>query len=91
MPIRRRVHAGHVYLGKEVLDMLGIKDGDEVELEVKEGEAVIRPVKAIDRDTLDLIRLLREVRAGGSREDYFEVYYYAPASRNISRSCIQRC
>ncbi len=80
MPIRRRVHAGQVYLGKEVLDMLGIKDGDEVELEVREGEAVIRPVKAIDKDTLDLIKLLREVRASGSREDYFEEYDYEDVS-----------
>ncbi len=76
MPIRRRVHAGHVYLGKEILDVLGIKDGDEVELEVREGEAIIRPVKVVDKDTVDLIRLLREVRASGGREDYFEEYDY---------------
>lgn len=49
MPVRRRIHAGHVYLGKEVLDTLGIKDGDEVELEIREGEVVIRPVRAIDK------------------------------------------
>jgi len=76
LPIRRRVHAGHVYLGKEILDVLGIKDGDEVELEVREGEAIIRPVKVVDKDTVDLIRLLREVRASGGREDYFEEYDY---------------
>ncbi len=76
MPVRRRIHAGHVYLGKEVLDTLGIKDGDEVELEIREGEVVMRPVRAIDKDTLELIRLLREVKAGGDREDYFEEYNY---------------
>ena len=76
MPVRRRVHAGHIYLGKEILDALGIKDGDEVELEVREGEAVIRPVRTIDKDTLDLIRLLREVKASGSHDDYFEEYDY---------------
>lgn len=76
MPVRRRIHAGHVYLGKEVLDTFGIKDGDEVELEIREGEVVMRPVRAIDKDTLELIRLLREVKAGGDREDYFEEYNY---------------
>ncbi|OYT40608.1 MAG: hypothetical protein B6U89_01640 [Desulfurococcales archaeon ex4484_58] len=78
MPIRRKIHAGHIYLGKEVLDALGIKDGDEVELEIRDGEAVIKPIKVIDRDTLDLIRLLKEVevKASGGREDYFEEYDY---------------
>ena len=32
---------------------------------------MIRPVKTVDRDTLDLIRLLREIKAGGGRKDYF--------------------
>lgn len=68
------MHAGHVYLGKEILDALGIKDGDEVELEVRGSEAVIRPVKVIDKDTLDLLRLLG--KAGGDRRDYFEEYDY---------------
>ncbi len=76
MVIRRKVHAGHVYLGKEVLEALGIKDGDEVELEVRDGEAVIRPVKTIDKDTLDPVKLLREVKASGDREDYFKEYNY---------------
>ena len=76
MPVRRKIHAGQVYLGKEILNALGIKDGDEVELEVKEGKVVIRPVKDIDENTLDLIRLLREVKTSGSREDYFEEYDY---------------
>ena len=76
MPVRRKIHAGQVYLGKEILNALGIKDGDEVELEVREGKVVIRPVKVIDKDTLDLIRLLREVKTSGSREDYFEEYDY---------------
>jgi len=80
VPIRRRVHAGQVYLGREVLGALGIRDGDEVELEIKDGEAVIRPVKAIDKDTLDLIRLLGEVKASGGREDYFEEYDYEDIS-----------
>ena len=80
MPIRRKVHAGHVYLGKEVLDALRIRDGDEVELEVRDGEVVIRPVKEVDKDTLDLVRLLREVKAGGSREDYFREYDYEDIS-----------
>ena len=75
MPVRR-IHSGQVYLGKEVLDALGIKDGDEVELEVREGEVVIRRVKVIDKDTLDLVRLLREVKASGGPEDYFEEYGY---------------
>jgi len=76
LPVRRKIHAGQVYLGKEILNALGIKDGDEVELEVREGKVVIRPVKVIDKDTLDLIRLLREVKTSGSREDYFEEYDY---------------
>jgi len=80
VPIRRRVHVGQVYLGREVLGALGIRDGDEVELEIKDGEAVIRPVKAIDKDTLDLIRLLGEVKASGGREDYFEEYDYEDIS-----------
>jgi len=80
LPVRRKVHAGHVYLGKEILEVLGIKDGDEVELEVRENEAVIRPIKVIDKDTLDLIRLLREVKASGSHKDYFEEYDYEDIS-----------
>ncbi|MCD6085103.1 MAG: AbrB/MazE/SpoVT family DNA-binding domain-containing protein [Desulfurococcales archaeon] len=80
MPIRRRVHVGQVYLGREVLGALGIRDGDEVELEIRGSEAVIRSVKAIDKDTLDLIRLLGEVKASGGREDYFEEYDYEDIS-----------
>jgi len=76
LPIRRRVHAGQVYLGKEILNALGIKDGDEVELEVKGGEVILRPVGTLDKDTLELIRLLRETKASGNREDYFEEYDY---------------
>ena len=76
MPIRRRVHSGHVYLGKEVLKSLGVKDGDEVELEIGEEMIVLRPVKAVDESTLDLLRLLKEAEAGGGREDYFEEYDY---------------
>ena len=77
MPIRRRIHAGQVYLGKEVLDASGIKNGDEVEIEVKEGEVIIRPTKVtVDKDTSDLIKLLSESREVGSREDYFEEYDY---------------
>lgn len=76
MPIRRKVHAGQVYLGKEIINALGIKDGDEVELEVRGSEVIIRPAKAIDKKTLELMRLLKEARAGGSREDYFEEYDY---------------
>lgn len=76
MPIRRRIHAGQVYLGKEIINALGIKDGDEVELEVRGGEVIIRPAKAIDKKTLELMKLLREARADGSREDYFEEYDY---------------
>jgi bifunctional DNA-binding transcriptional regulator/antitoxin component of YhaV-PrlF toxin-antitoxin module len=76
LPVRRRIHAGHVYLGKEIMEALGLKDGDVVQLEVREGVAVIRPVKAVDRETLELVRLLGEARAGGGREDYFEEYDY---------------
>ena len=76
MPIRRRVHAGQVYLGKEILDALGLREGDEVELEVKGDEVVVRPVKTVDKDTLELVRLLREAKIGGGREDYFEEYDY---------------
>ncbi len=76
MPIKRKIHAGQVCLGKEILNALGIKDGDEVELEIKKGEAVIRPAKTIDKDTLELIKILRESRASGGHEDYFEEYDY---------------
>jgi len=76
LPVRRRVHAGQVYLGKEVLSTLGIKDGDEVELEVRGGEVVLRPVKAVDSATMDLIEMLKNPRAEGGREDYFEEYDY---------------
>ena len=80
MQVRRRVRSRRIYLGREVMDALGISDGDEVELEVRGGEAVVRPVRAIDKDTLDLIRLLREVKAGGSHKDYFEEYDYEDIS-----------
>ena len=76
MPIRRRVHAGHVYLGKEVMDALGVKDGIEVEIEVRGGLAVIKPVRKLDEDTLDLLKLLEEAEASGNREDYFGEYGY---------------
>ncbi len=76
MLVKRRVHAGQVYLGKEVLEALGIKDGDEVEIEVRGDSIVIRLVKTVDRDTLDLIKMLKEVKALGDREDYFEEYDY---------------
>ena len=75
MPIRK-IHAGQVYLGKEVLKALGIRDGDEVEIEIKEGEIVLRPIRAIDEDTLDLIKMLKETKASGDYTDYFEEYDY---------------
>ncbi len=75
MPIRK-IHAGQVYLGKEVLKALGIRDGDEVEIEIKEGEIVLRPIRAIDKDTLDLIKMLKETKASGDYTDYFEEYDY---------------
>jgi len=74
--IRKRIHAGHVYLGREVMKVLGVKDGDEVELEVRGNEVIVRPVKTIDKNTLDLIRMLKEVKAYGGYEDYFEEYNY---------------
>jgi len=80
LSIKRKVHVRHEYLGKKVLDTPRIKDGDEVELEVRDGEVIIRPVKGVDKDTLDLVRLLREVKAGGSREDYFREYDYEDIS-----------
>ena len=58
------------------MSALGIKDGDEVELEVRRGEVVIRPVKSIDKSTLELLKILRESRAHGGYEDYFEEYNY---------------
>ncbi len=76
MPVRRRIHSGQVYLGREILGALGLKDGDEVELEVRGGEVVIKPVRIVDKDTLDLVRLIKETRASGGREDYFEEYDY---------------
>ncbi len=33
---------------------------------------MIRHAKADDKDTLDLLRLLKEVKSSGDREDYFE-------------------
>jgi len=75
LPIRK-IHAGQVYLGKEVLKALGIRDGDEVEIEIKEGEIVLRPIRAIDKDTLDLIKMLKETKASGDYTDYFEEYDY---------------
>jgi len=76
LPVRRRIHAGQVYLGKEVLQTLGVRDGDEVELEIRGGELVIRPVRELDENTLDLLKILREIKAGGGHEDYFEEYDY---------------
>ena len=76
MLVRRRVRAGHVYLGREVMEALGVKDGDVVEIGVRDDEAVIRPVRTVDGETLDLVRLLGEAKAGGGREDYFEEYDY---------------
>ena len=80
MPVRRRIHAGRLYLGKEVMEALRVKDGDVVQLEVREGVAVIRPVREVDRETPDPVRLLGEVRASGGREDYFEEYDYEDLS-----------
>jgi len=74
--IRRRIHSGQVYLGKELMEALGIKDGDEVELEARGKEIIIRPVKEMDKDTLDLIRMLKETKAIGGHEDYFKEYDY---------------
>jgi len=71
LPIRR-IHAGQVYLGRDALEALGIKDGDEVEIEVRENEIVLRPVKTVDKDTLELIKMLKETKAQGDRVDYFE-------------------
>ena len=76
MPVRRRIHAGQVYLGKELLQTLGVRDGDEVELEIRGGELIIRPVRELDENTLDLLKILREVRAGGGHKDFFEEYSY---------------
>ena len=73
MPIRK-IHAGQVYLGKEILKSLGIEDGDEVEVEVKGNVILIKPIKTMDKDTLELLKLLREVKGKGGREDYFEEY-----------------
>ncbi len=76
MPVRRRIHSGQVYLGREIMSALGIKDGDEVELEVKGGEAIIRPVKSVDKSTLELLSILKKAKAVGGYEDYFEEYDY---------------
>ena len=75
MPIRR-IHAGQVYLGKDVLEALGIRDGDLVSIEVSGNEIVLRPVKTVNKDTLELIKMLKETRAHGDRVDYFEEYKY---------------
>lgn len=80
MPVRRRVHAGQVYLGEEVLSVLGIKDGDEVELEVRDGEVVLRPVRAVDSATIELIDMLKNPRVEGGHEDYSEEYDYEDVS-----------
>ncbi len=62
MVIRRRIHAGQVYLGKEIMELLGVKDGDEVELEVRNGEVIIRSVKEIDENTMNLLMMLKKPR-----------------------------
>jgi len=76
LPVRRRIHSGQVYLGREVMSLLGVKDGDEVELEVRDGVAIIKPVKSVDESTLELLKILKEPRAAGSYEDFFEEYSY---------------
>jgi len=76
MAIKRRIHAGHVYLGKSILRALDIRDGDEVEIEVRGREIIIRPVKTIDKYTLNLIKILEESKSYGGREDYFKEYDY---------------
>ncbi len=58
------------------MKVLGVKDGDIVEVEVKEGEAVIRPVKSTDKSTLEILKILKETKAYGGYEDYFEEYNY---------------
>ncbi len=76
MAIRRRIHAGQVYLGREVLRALGVRDGDEVEIEVRGREVVLRPIETVDRDTRELLEILEKPQASGGREDYFEEYDY---------------
>ena len=35
---------------------------------------MLRPVKAIDKDIFDLIKMLKETKASGDYTDYFEEY-----------------
>ena len=76
LQVKRRIHAGQVYLGREVLRTLGLRDGDEVVIEVREGEAVIKPLKTVDEDTRSLLEILGKPEARGGYEDYFEEYSY---------------
>ncbi len=72
----RKVHAGHVYLGRTILAALGLRDGDKVEIELRNGEVVLRPVRGSDDSARKLIKLLEESSAEGGREDFFEEYEY---------------
>ena len=72
MLVRRRIHSGQVYLGREVMKVLGVKDGDIVEVEVREGEAVIRSVKSTDKSTLEMLKILKETKAYGGYEDFLK-------------------
>ncbi|GEM_PF-5901618 len=68
MPVRRRIHTGQVYLGKELLQTLGVRDEDEVELKIRGRELVIRPVRELGENTLGLLRILRELRLAAARK-----------------------
>ncbi len=76
MLIKRRINAGHVYLGRSVLEAPRIRDGDEVYIEVRGDVVIIKPVGGVDKDTLELIKMLEETRAYGGHVDYFEEYDY---------------
>ncbi len=54
------------------MKVLGVKNGDIVEVEVREGEAVIRPVKSTDKSTLEILKILKETKAYGGYEDFLK-------------------
>ena|GEM_PF-1582895 len=76
MIVKRRIHAGQVYLGKQIMESLNMKDGDEVIVEARNGVVIIRPVRSIDEHTKKLLLMLEKTELMGSSDDYFQEYDY---------------
>lgn len=53
---------------------------DEMESKTKDNGVATRPMRTVDKNTLDLIEVLRRPEAYGGHEDYFKEYDYEDIS-----------